>query len=732
MEEYKIKGMSCAACQARVQKAVGKVPGVTECNVNLLTNSMSVEGDVAPDVIIKAVKDAGYGASLKKQGRGNGSSGDIMDEATPLLLRRLILSVIFLLVLMYFSMGHMMLGLPVPSFIEESHIAMGILELLLTIVIMVINRQFFISGLKGIIHRAPNMDTLIAMGASAAFIYSVVMLIKGDTDDLYFESAAMILTLITVGKTLEAYSKGRTTNAIKGLMDLSPETASVIRDGQEVRIPAAEVRKGDVFVVRPGEKIPVDGLILEGSSAIDESSLTGESIPAEKSEGSEVYTATINGSGFIRCEALRVGEDTTLAKIIKMVSDVSATKAPVARLADTISGYFVPAVILIAVITVAAWLIAGEGTGFSLARGICVLVVSCPCALGLATPVAIMVGSGVGARNGILFKNATSLQETGRVKTVALDKTGTVTKGQMQVTDVLPLDEDLLKVAVSLESRSEHPISRAITTYGDQTGISCGSYVTEDFEAVPGGGLRGVTGGRKVTGGSVAFISSVTDVPEEIRRSAEEKSSEGKTPVLFAMEGKLLGMIAVADDIKPDSKDAVAALQDMGIRVVMITGDNRRTADAIGRKAGITEVVAEVLPEGKADAVNDLKKHGKVAMIGDGINDAPALSAADIGIAIGAGTDVAIDAADVVLMKSGLGDAVSAVRLSRATYRNILQNLFWALFYNVLLIPLAAGLYIPLFGLTMEPVYGAAAMSISSFCVVMNALRLNFIRLKDK
>ena len=786
MDQYTVTGMSCAACQARVEKAVSKVPGVSSCSVSLLTNSMGVEGSAAPADIIKAVTDAGYGAQPKGAEKTSGGlsaklaaeEDALKDRATPVLKKRLIASLGFLAVLMYFSMGHMMLGLPIPSFFEGNHVAMGLLQFLLAGIVMVINQKFFISGFKSLAHGAPNMDTLIALGSSAAFIYSTAMLfvmtraqVDGNSQavmncmkEFYFESAAMILTLITVGKMLEAYSKGKTTNALKSLMKLAPKTANVIRDGKEVTVDIDDVLRDDIFVVRPGENIPVDGVVVEGTSAVNEAALTGESLPVDKSVGDEVSSATLNQSGFLRCRATRVGEDTSLAQIIQMVSDAAATKAPVARLADTISGYFVPAVIAIAVVTTVIWLLAGQTVGFALARGICVLVVSCPCALGLATPVAIMVGNGVGAKNGILFKNAGALQETGNIQIAALDKTGTITSGEPRVTDIFAADrvlfkgssapasgeeglsdrnradslngerlasseEELLRAACSLEAKSEHPLAKAVLAYGRDRQISA-EEVT-GFSALPGNGLQAELGNKKLIGGSLKFISRKVKVPETIRKKAEEYAESGKTPLLFAADGVLLGIIAVADTIKADSAEAIRELRNMGIHVVMLTGDNAKTAEAIGREAGVCEVIAGVLPDGKESVIRELQQFGKVAMIGDGINDAPALTRADIGIAIGAGTDVAIDAADVVLMKSSLRDAAGAVRISRATYRNILENLFWALIYNTLLIPLAAGAWAPLFGLTMDPMFGALAMSLSSFCVVSNALRLNLLKVHD-
>ena len=778
MEQYTVTGMSCAACQARVEKAVGKVEGVTSCSVSLLTNSMGVEGTAAPEDIIRAVTDAGYGASLKNAAPDRGDAGAagisaklaaeeeaLKDHETPKLRRRLILSLGFLLILMYFSMGHMMFGFPLPAFFEGNHVAMGLIQMVLAAIVMIINQKFFTSGFRSLFHGAPNMDTLIALGSMAGFVYSTVILFlmtRAVADgneaavmeymmEFYFESSAMILALITVGKMLEAYSKGKTTSALKSLMKLAPKTATLVRDGQEVVVPIDEVRKGDIFVVRPGENIPVDGIVLEGTGAVNESALTGESIPVDKEPGSEVSSATLNQSGFLKCEASRIGEDTTLSQIIKMVSDAAATKAPVARLADKISGVFVPVVIGIAVVTFVIWkLLAGAPLGWSLARAITVLVVSCPCALGLATPVAIMVGNGVGAKNGILFKNAEALQETGNVQIVALDKTGTITSGTPVVTDLVPAGgvtkEQLLEMAFALEQKSEHPLARAVTEYGTARGMKA-MEVTE-FSALPGNGLKavlpaaasaavpapaGVSGGKPVTltGGNLKFISTVVPVSAEIREAAERLAAEGKTPLFFAEDDRLLGIIAVADTMKEDSAEAIRELRNMGIHVVMLTGDNRRTAEAIGRQAGVSEVIAGVLPDGKEAVIRKLQEHGKVAMVGDGINDAPALTRADIGIAIGAGTDVAIDAADVVLMKSRLSDVSGAVRLSRATYKNILENLFWALIYNTLLIPTAAGAYVHLFGITMNPMLGAAAMSLSSFCVVTNALRLNLLKVHD-
>jgi len=763
MEQYTVTGMSCAACQARVEKAVSKVPGVTSCSVSLLTNSMGVEGTASPDAIIRAVTDAGYGASQKGASKAAGSASSsiaeqeeaLKDHETPKLRRRLLTSLGFLLVLMYFSMGHMMFGWPLSAFFHDNHIAMGLIQLLLAGIVMVINQKFFISGYKSLFHGAPNMDTLIALGSSAAFGYSTCMLfamtraqVDGNTEavsaymmEFYFESAAMILTLITVGKMLEAYSKGKTTNALKSLMKLAPKTATLLKDGKEVTVPIDQVNKGDVFVVRPGENIPVDGRVISGTGAVNESALTGESIPVDKQPGDEVSSATLNQSGFLTCEATRVGEDTTLSQIIKMVSDAAATKAPVAKLADKISGIFVPAVIGIAVFTIAIWLLVGQTVGFALARGICVLVVSCPCALGLATPVAIMVGNGMGAKNGILFKNAEALQEAGNVQIVALDKTGTITKGEPSVTDLIPaagVDEDtLLEKAYALEKKSEHPLAKAVTDRAEALHLHGSNKSTiTDFRALPGNGLTGVLAGRHLYGGNESFIKSKTAIPADMTAAATRLAGEGKTPLFFAEEGRFLGIIAVADTIKEDSAEAIKELQNMGIHVVMLTGDNERTAQAIGKTAGVNEVVAGVLPEGKEAVIRKLSEFGKVAMVGDGINDAPALTRADIGIAIGAGTDVAIDAADIVLMKSSLKDVAAAVRLSRHTYKNILENLFWALIYNTLLIPTAAGAYVKLFGITMNPMLGAAAMSLSSFCVVSNALRLNLLDIhnpaKDK
>ena len=754
MQQFIVTGMSCAACSARVEKAVSKVEGVTSCSVSLLTNSMGVEGTADDQAIIQAVEAAGYGASVKGEAAEHSGASSmaaeeemLKDHDTPVLKRRLLASLGFLIVLMYFSMGHMMWGWPLPAFFENNHIAMGLVQLLLTGIVMVINQKFFISGFTSLAHRAPNMDTLVALGSTAAFGYSTYALfamtdaqVKGDMEmvmhymhEFYFESAAMILTLITVGKMLEARSKGKTTDALKGLMKLASKTAVVERNGQEVTVPIEQVKKGDIFLVRPGENVPVDGVILEGTSALNEAALTGESIPVDKKPGDVVSAATLNQSGFIRCEATRVGEDTTLSQIIQMVSDAAATKAPIAKIADKVSGVFVPAVITIAVITMIVWLLAGESVGFALARGISVLVISCPCALGLATPVAIMVGNGMGAKNGILFKTAVSLEETGKVQIVALDKTGTITNGEPVVTDMVPAEgvteESLLALAASLEKRSEHPLAKAILKYvGEQ------QLTVEDvsgFEALPGNGLTAVRNGVKLAGGNYAFIRTQTEVSEDLLKQSEVLAEQGKTPMFFAENGRLAGIIAVADTMKEDSRQAVSELRNMGIRVVMLTGDNERTARAIGAQAGVDDVIAGVLPDGKESVIRKLQQYGKVAMVGDGINDAPALTRADMGIAIGAGTDVAIDAADVVLMKSRLSDVAAAVRLSRATLRNIHENLFWAFFYNVIGIPLAAGVWIPIFGWTLNPMFGAAAMSLSSFCVVTNALRLNLFNMHD-
>lgn len=753
MKQYTVTGMSCAACSSRVEKAVSKVPGVTACSVSLLTNSMGVEGEVPPETVIHAVEDAGYGASLKGQGAAaqaqsaSEAEDALKDRETPVLKHRLIASLGFLAVLMYMSMGHMMWGWPLPHFMDGNHVAMGLLQLLLAGIIMVINQKFFISGFKGLLHRAPNMDTLVALGSGASFIYSTYALfamtdaqLKGNDTavmsymhEFYFESAAMILALITVGKMLEARSKGKTTDALKGLMKLAPKTAVIIRDGVEKKVPIEEVKKGDVFVVRSGENIPVDGVVLEGASAVNEAALTGESIPVDKAQGDPVSAATVNQSGYLRCEATRVGEDTSLSQIIRMVSDAAATKAPIAKIADRVSGVFVPAVITIAVVTTIIWLLAGQTFGFALARGISVLVISCPCALGLATPVAIMVGNGMGAKNGILFKTAVSLEETGKMDIVALDKTGTITSGEPRVTDVIPsggvTEKELVSLALSLEKKSEHPLAKAVLLYAKEQQVDAPE--AADFQALPGNGLSGTLNGASLAGGSFSYISGHTTVSAQEQASFERLASEGKTPLCFMKNGRLAGMIAVADVIKEDSPQAVKELQNMGIRVVMLTGDNERTARAIGAQAGVDEVIAGVLPDGKESVIRSLKEQGKVAMVGDGINDAPALTRADIGIAIGAGTDIAIDAADVVLMKSRLSDVPAAIRLSRATLRNIHENLFWAFFYNVVGIPLAAGLWYPIFGWKLNPMFGAAAMSLSSFCVVTNALRLNLFKMHD-
>ena len=751
MEQYTVTGMSCAACSTRVEKAVSQVSGVTSCSVSLLTNSMGVEGTADPQAVIAAVQAAGYGASLKGAAQESPDIAQqedaLADHETPVLKRRLIASLGFLIVLMYFSMGHMMWGWRLPAFFDDNHVAMGLVQMLLTIAVMVINQKFFINGFKSLFHGSPNMDTLVALGSTASFGYSTYALfamtgaqVRGDMNavmsymhEFYFESAAMILALITVGKMLEARSKGKTTDALKSLMKLAPQTAVLIRGGQEVTVPIAQVRRGDIFVVRPGENIPVDGVILDGESAVNESALTGESIPVDKTVGDSVSAATSNQSGFLRCEATRVGEDTTLSQIIKMVSDAAATKAPIAKVADKVSGVFVPTVIILAVLTTAVWLLCGKPIGFALARGISVLVISCPCALGLATPVAIMVGNGLGAKNGILFKTAVSLEETGKTEIVTLDKTGTITRGEPRVTDIVPADglseHDLLTLAAVLEKRSEHPLARAVMHRADEEKLSIAE--VSDFCALPGNGLTATLGGEELLGGSLSFISTKAQIPSDLRMKAELLAEEGKTPLFFAKGGRLAGIIAVADVMKEDSPAAIAALRNMGIRVVMLTGDNERTARAIGRQAGVDEVIAGVLPEGKENVIRTLQKKGKVAMVGDGINDAPALTRADIGIAIGAGTDVAIDAADVVLMKSQLSDVPAAIRLSRATLRNIHENLFWAFFYNVIGIPLAAGVWIPLFGWTLNPMFGAAAMSLSSFCVVSNALRLNLFKLHD-
>ena len=750
MEQYLVTGMSCAACSARVEKAVSKVKGVTSCSVSLLTNSMGVEGTASPEAIIQAVQQAGYGASKKgaESTPAAGSDSDALaDHETPVLRKRLIASVGFLAVLMYLSMGHMMWNWPLPAFFNGNHVAMGLLQLLLTVIIMVINQKFFISGFKGLLHGSPNMDTLVALGSSASFAWSTYALfmmtdaqVKGNADavmsymhEFYFESAAMILTLITVGKMLEARSKGRTTDALKGLMKLAPKTAVIEKDGVETTVPIAQVKKGDIFVVRPGENIPVDGIVLEGNSAVNESALTGESIPVDKEVGDTVSAATINQSGFIRCRATRVGEDTTLSRIIQMVSDAAATKAPIAKIADRVSGIFVPAVISISVVTILVWLIAGQSVGFALARGISVLVISCPCALGLATPVAIMVGNGMGAKHGILFKTAVSLEETGKTEIVALDKTGTITEGMPKVTDMIPIggisEEELLTYAYALEKKSEHPLARAILAKAQEDGVK--ELETEEFAALPGNGLTAVVQGENMAAGNYNFVSTQASVTREIREKAEKLAEQGKTPLYFARNGEMLGLIAVADVIKADSPQAVKELQNMGIHVVMLTGDNERTARAIGAQAGVDEVIAGVLPEGKEQVIRQLKEKGRVAMVGDGINDAPALTRADMGIAIGAGTDVAIDAADVVLMKSRLSDVPAAIRLSRATLTNIHENLFWAFFYNVIGIPLAAGVWYPVFGWKLNPMFGAAAMSLSSFCVVTNALRLNLFDIRS-
>lgn len=752
MEQYIVTGMSCAACSARVEKAVSQIPGVTSCSVNLLTNSMNVEGSALSEEIITAVQNAGYGAALKnanqnQHDRTNSIEDTLKDRETPILKRRLIASLGFLIILMYVSMGHMMWGWPLPSFFNNNHIAMGLLQLLLTIVVMVINQKFFTSGFKGLWRRTPNMDTLVALGSTAAFIYSTFALfamtdaqVKGNADavmsymhEFYFESAAMILALITVGKMLEARSKGKTTNALKGLMQLAPKTATLIRDNKEIVIPVEQVAKGDIFVVRPGENIPVDGVILDGDSAVDESTLTGESIPVDKSVGNTVSAGTLNQSGFIRCEATRVGEDTTLSQIIQMVGNAAASKAPIAKVADKVSGVFVPTVITIAVITVIIWLLLGQTIGFALARGISVLVISCPCALGLATPVAIMVGNGMGAKNGILFKTAVSLEECGKTKIVALDKTGTITKGAPTVTDIIPAngitEAKLLQLAYSLEKKSEHPLALAINQRAEKDAVSPDE--VSDFTALPGNGLSASNNGVMLYGGNYNFISSRISIPDGIKKQSEKLSEEGKTPLFFSSDDTLFGIIAVADVIKDDSPEAIREMQNMGIHVVMLTGDNERTAKAIGTLAGVDEVIADVLPDGKENVIQRLKQKGKVIMVGDGINDAPALTSADIGIAIGAGTDIAIDAADIVLMKSRLLDVPAAIRLSRATLRNIHENLFWAFIYNVIGIPLAAGVFINVLGWQLNPMFAAAAMSLSSFSVVTNALRLNFLRIHD-
>lgn len=764
MEQYAVTGMSCAACSAHVEKAVCKVPGVSGVTVSLLTNSMSVEGTASPGDIIDAVTKAGYGAALKGKENKEGieaGGNPLEDKETPVIRKRFIVSLCFLLPLMYVSMGHMMWGWPLPARLSENHIAIGLIQLLFTIVIMVINQKFFISGFAGLRHGSPNMDTLVALGAGASFVYSTYALfamtdaqlsgnhqaVMAYMHEFYFESAAMILTLITLGKMLEAFSKGKTTNALKSLMDLAPKTAVVVRNQEEITVPVEQVVKGDIFVVRPGENIPVDGIIIEGNSAVDESALTGESIPVDKAEGDFVSAATINQSGFIRCEASRVGEDTTLSQIIQMVSDAAATKAPIAKVADKVSGVFVPVVMGIAFVTTIVWLLVGEGIGFALARGISVLVISCPCALGLATPVAIMVGNGMGAKHGILFKNAVSLEEAGKIGVIALDKTGTITSGQPRVTDILPVPQEegaemeLMRLAYALENKSEHPLARAVIAYGDEKGLK--QEGADNFSAIPGNGLTGTLNGIKLAGGNLSFIKTKAEVPSEMEKQAEALSNEGKTPLFFAADGKLKGIIAVADTMKADSREAITQLKNMGIRVVMLTGDNERTAQAIGAQAGVDEVIAGVLPDGKEAVIRQLsereeisgdgkkKKPGKTAMVGDGINDAPALTRADIGIAIGAGTDVAIEAADVVLMKSSLMDVPAAIRLSRASLRNIHENLFWAFIYNIIGIPLAAGIWYPLFGLKLNPMFGAAAMSLSSFCVVTNALRLNLFDLRS-
>lgn len=752
MEQYTVTGMSCAACSARVEKAVSGVKGVTSCSVSLLTNSMGVEGTASAEEIIAAVRDAGYGAALKRGNKDqitrlSSDEDALKDRETPVLKKRLITSLGFWIVLMYVSMGHMMWGWPLPPFFNDNHVAMGLLQLLLTVIIMVINQKFFISGFKSLWHRAPNMDALVALGSMAAFVYSTFALfamtdaqVKGNADavmsymhEFYFESAATILALITLGKMLEARSKGKTTDALKGLMKLAPKTATLLRDSAEITVPIEQVAKGDIFVVRPGENIPVDGTVLDGNSAVDESTLTGESIPVDKAAGSAVSAGTLNQSGYIRCEATRVGEDTTLSQIIQMVSDAAATKAPIAKVADKVSGVFVPAVITIAVITVIVWLLAGQTAGFALARGISVLVISCPCALGLATPVAIMVGNGMGAKNGILFKTAVSLEETGKTQIVALDKTGTITQGEPKVTDIIPVngrsEKELLSIAYALEKKSEHPLARAINQKAEQDGLKANE--VEQFKALPGNGLTAFYDGAVLFGGSYKFISGQFQVPAEIKVKSDQLSEEGKTPLFFARDGELCGIIAVADIIKEDSPQAIKEMRNMGIHVVMLTGDNERTAKAIGAKAGVDEVIAGVLPDGKESVIRKLQQKGKVIMVGDGINDAPALTSADIGIAIGAGADVAIDAADVVLMKSRLSDVPAAIRLSRATLHNIHENLFWAFIYNIVGIPLAAGVFIGVLGWKLGPMFAAAAMSLSSFSVVTNALRLNFFRMHD-
>ena len=759
MEQYHVTGMSCAACSSRVEKAVSKVPGVESCSVSLLTNSMGVEGTASPEAVIAAVEAAGYGASCKGRGAvtsgdsGNGASGggteaDLLEDTeTPVLKKRLIWSIIFLVVLMYFSMGHMMWGWPVPEAMADNHVAMGLLQLLLTAAVMVINQKFFISGFRSLWHRAPNMDTLVALGSTAAFGYSTYSLfamtgaqVRGDMDgvmqymhEFYFETAAMILALITVGKMLEARSKGKTTDALKNLMKLAPKTAVVLRDGTETEVPVEQVVKGDVFVVRPGENIPVDGIVLEGISAVNEAALTGESIPADKNPGDQVSAATVNQSGFLKCEASRVGEDTTLSQIIRMVSDAAATKAPIAKIADKVSGVFVPAVIGIAVVTIVIWLLCGQSIGYALARGISVLVISCPCALGLATPVAIMVGNGMGAKNGILFKTAVSLEEAGKVNTVVLDKTGTITRGEPKVTDLIMAEgvseAELLETAYALEARSEHPLAGAVVAMAEEKKLKVCD--VQDFMILPGNGLTAIDNGDQLIGGSLTFLNDRIGVPDDVKTVAQRLAEEGKTPLLFARSKKILGVIAVADVIKEDSPEAIRQLQNMGIEVVMLTGDNERTAAAVGKQAGVDQVIAGVLPDGKEAEIRRLRRKGKVAMVGDGINDAPALTRADIGIAIGAGTDVAIDAADVVLMNSKLSDVPAAIRLSRATLKNIHENLFWAFIYNIIGIPLAAGVWIPLFGWQLNPMFGAAAMSLSSFCVVTNALRLNLFDMRN-
>ena len=740
MEQYDVKGMSCAACSARVEKAVSKVSGVSSCTVSLLTNSMSVDGTAAEQEIIAAVRNAGYDVSVKGARKAAKEPDDIRDTETPRILRRLIASLVFLLVLMYFSMGHMMLGLPVPPFFEGNHLALGILQMLLAATVMIINRKFFVSGFKGLVHLAPNMDTLVALGSGVSFAYSTVVLFMMTADhsgslmnELYFESSAMILTLITVGKLLEARSKGRTTDALKSLMKLAPKTATVIRGGAETTVEISQVRTGDIFAVRPGESIPVDGVVLEGGSAVDESALTGESVPVDKEVGDTVSAATINRSGYLRCEATRVGEDTTLSQIIKMVSDAAATKAPIAKIADKVSGIFVPTVIAIAVVTAAVWLFAGQSVGFSLARAISVLIISCPCALGLATPVAIMVGSGVGARNGILFKTAVALEETGKIRSVALDKTGTITLGEPVVTDIVTngaTEDELLSCAASLEAHSEHPLAKAVLRYADERGTL--RTEPDDFRVHSGNGLEGRLGGDIVRGGNRAYIEKTAAIPESLLTQADKLAEQGKTPLFFSKGNKILGIIAAADVVKDDSPAAIAQLKSLGMKVIMLTGDNEKTAAVIGEQAGVDEVIAGVLPDGKERVIRDIKDSGKAAMVGDGINDAPALTTADIGIAIGAGTDVALDAADVVLVKSRLSDVPAAIRLGRATLRNIRENLFWAFIYNIIGIPLAAGVFIPLFGWQLNPMFGAAAMSLSSFCVVTNALRLNFVKLYPK